>query len=164
MTTSTVPPWSLAVAARDPACTVTALDLPAVLPATRRAVADAGRERQFRFLAGDRFDAEVGAATYDLAIAGNLCHLFGADADRRLLGRLHGALRPGGYLAIMDVVPDERPPPRRVALYELGLLRRTASGGAHPLAAHRRWLAGAGFESPERHRLADGAEAVLLVA
>jgi hypothetical protein len=46
-------PWSLAVAARDPACLVTAVDLPAVVPATRRAVRDAGRERQFRFLAGD---------------------------------------------------------------------------------------------------------------
>jgi CTP:molybdopterin cytidylyltransferase MocA len=53
-------PWSLAVAARDPACLVTAIDLPEVLPATRRAVTGAGRERQFRFLAGDLFDIELG--------------------------------------------------------------------------------------------------------
>ena len=40
-------PWSLAVAARDPACLVTAVDLPAVVPATRRAVSAAGYGRQF---------------------------------------------------------------------------------------------------------------------
>jgi len=157
-------PWSLAVAARDPACLVTAVDLPAVVPATRRAVRDAGRERQFRFLAGDLYDVDLGRGVYDLAIAGNLCHLFNGDANRRLLGRLYDALAPGGRLAVMDVIPDEQPRPRWVALYELGLFLRTASGRVHPLAAYLDWLHDAGFEPPERHHLVDQAQAVLLVA
>jgi len=157
-------PWSLAVAARDPACLVTAVDLPAVVPATRRAVTDAGRERQFRFLAGDLFGVELGRGGYDLAIAGNLCHLFDEPANRRLLGRLYDALRPGGTLAVVDVIPGEQPTPRWVALYELGLLLRTASGRVHPLAAYLGWLHDAGFEPPQRHRLVDEAPVVLLVA
>jgi SAM-dependent methyltransferase len=157
-------PWSLAVAARDPACLVTAVDLAAVVPATRRAVRDAGRERQFRFLAGDLYDVELGRGVYDLAIAGNLCHLFNGDANRRLLGRLYDALAPGGRLAVMDVIPDEEPRPRWVALYELGLFLRTASGRVHPLAAYLDWLHDAGFEPPEQHHLVDQAQAVLLVA
>jgi SAM-dependent methyltransferase len=157
-------PWSLAVAARDPACLVTAVDLPAVVPATRRAVTDADRERQFRFLAGDLFGVELGRGAYDLAIAGNLCHLFDQAANRRLLGRLYDALRPGGALAVVDVMPDEQPTRRWVALYELGLLLRTASGGVHPLAAYLGWLHDAGFEPPERHCLVDEAQAMLLVA
>jgi SAM-dependent methyltransferase len=157
-------PWSLAVAARDPACLVTAVDLPAVVPATRRAVRDAGRERQFRFLAGDLYDVDLGRGVYDLAIAGNLCHLFNGDANRRLLGRLYDALAPGGRLAVMDVIPDEQPRPRWVALYELGLFLRTASGRVHPLAAYLDWLHDAGFEPPEQHHLVDQAQAVLLVA
>jgi len=157
-------PWSLALAARDPACLVTAVDLPAVLPATRRAVTDAGCERQFRFLAGDLFDVELGRGAHDLAIAGNLCHLFDEAANRRLLGRLHDALRPGGTLAVVDVMPGDGPTPRWVALYELGLLLRTASGRVHPLAAYLGWLHDAGFEPPERHRLVDRAQGVLLVA
>jgi hypothetical protein len=64
----------------------------------------------------------------------------------------------------VDVIPDERPRPRWVALYELGLLLRTASGRVHPLAAYLAWLREAGFEPPERHRLVDRAQAVLLVA
>jgi SAM-dependent methyltransferase len=157
-------PWSLAVAARDPACLVTAVDLPAVVPATRRAVRSAGRERQFRFLAGDLYDVDLGRGVYDLAIAGNLCHLFNGEASRRLLGRLYDALAPGGRLAVMDVIPDEQPRPRWVALYELGLFLRTASGRVHPLAAYLDWLHDAGFEPPEQHHLVDQAQAVLLVA
>jgi SAM-dependent methyltransferase len=157
-------PWSLAVAARDPACLVTALDLPAILPATRRAVADAGRGRQFRFLAGDVFDVDLGRGAYDLAIAGNLCHLFDESANRRLLGRLHDTLRPGGTLAVMDIIPQAQPRRRWVALYELGLLLRTASGRVHPLAAYLDWLHDAGFQRPAQHRLVDQAQAVLLLA
>jgi O-methyltransferase domain len=159
-------PWSLAVAARHPACRVTAVDLPAVLPSTRRAVADAGRERQFRFLAGDLFGIDLGHGAYDLAIAGNLCHLFDEAANHRLLGRLYDALAPGGTLAVIDVIPAEydQPRPRWVALYELGLLLRTASGRVHPLAAYLGWLHDAGFEPPERHVLVDQAQAVLLLA
>ena len=159
-------PWSLAVAARDPSSVITAVDVPAVVPATHRAVRDAGLQRQFRFLAGDLFRVELGRGVYDLAIAGNLCHLFDEAANRRLLGRLYGALRPGGTLAIVDVIPDghEQARPRWVALYELGLLLRTAGGRVHPLAAYLGWLRDAGFQPPERHLLADQAQAVLLVA
>lgn len=157
-------PWSLAVAARHLACLVTAVDLPEVLPATRRAVTGAARERQFRFLAGDLFHIELGHGAYDLAIAGNLCHLFSQAANRRLLSRLYDALRPGGTLAVIDVIPGRQPTPRWVALYELGLLLRTASGRVYPLAAYLGWLHDAGFEPPQQHRLAGQAQAVLLAA
>jgi len=157
-------PWSLAVAARDPACRVTAVDLPVVVPSTRRAVSAAGHERQFRFLAGDLFEVDLGRGVYDLAIAGNLCHLFDEAANGRLLRRLHDALRSGGTLAVVDIIPDGPPRPRWVALYELGLLLRTASGRVHPLAAYLDWLRDAGFQPPEQHRVVDQAQVVLLVA
>ncbi|HVD15559.1 MAG TPA: methyltransferase [Actinomycetota bacterium] len=110
------------------------------------------------------FDVELGRGAYDLAIAGNLCHLFDEAANRRLLGRLYDALGPGGTLAVMDVIPDQQPTPRWAALYELGLLLRTASGRVHPLAAYLAWLQDAGFGPPERHRLIGQAQGVLLVA
>jgi hypothetical protein len=86
--------------------------------------------------------------------------------------RLHRALPirseprslPGGMLAVMDVIPEEQPTPRWVALYEFGLLLRTASGRFHPLAAYLGWLHKAGFEPPEHHRLVGRVQAVLLVA
>ncbi|MDQ2999102.1 MAG: class I SAM-dependent methyltransferase, partial [Chloroflexota bacterium] len=133
--------WSLALAARAPSCRITAVDLPAVLHATRRAVATAGCDAQFAYLAGDCFDVEWGRASYDLAIAGNLCHLFDADANRRLLGRLFDALSPGGRLAIVDVLPNEPfDGPASVALYALGLMLRTERGRVYPFSTYADWL------------------------
>ncbi len=144
-------PWSLALAAREPSCRITAVDLPAVLPTTRRSVGVAGRDAQFAYLPGDCFVVDWGRSTYDLAIAGNLCHLFDADANRRLLSRLFEALRPGGRLAIVDILPDEqRDGPRSVALYALGLMLRTERGRVYPFSTYAGWLETAGYEVVER--------------
>jgi SAM-dependent methyltransferase len=145
-------PWSIALARRDPGCRVTAVELPAVLPATRSAVRAAGLEPQFDFVAGDLFRLEQGAERdYDLVLAANLLHLFDEETNTRLVRQLAQALRRGGRIAIVDVVPNERRDrPRAAVLYGLGLLQRTATGTIYPYSAHRRWLADAGFERPRR--------------
>ncbi|MBI4495219.1 MAG: methyltransferase domain-containing protein [Chloroflexi bacterium] len=148
-------PWSRALAARDAECLVTALDLPAVLAVTREAVATAGLGAQFRYRAGDMFavDWSVGEG-YDLAILGNVCHLFDEGANRRLLGRVIDALRPGGELAIVDAIPNEgKDGPRAVVLYALGLLLRTARGQVYPFSTYAEWLHEAGYEAVERFDL-----------
>jgi SAM-dependent methyltransferase len=158
-------PWSLALARRDPATCVTTVDLPAVLPATRRAVAESGRAAQFEYLAGDMFTIEWEPSAYDLAIAGNVCHLFGEAANRRFLRRLFGALRPGGTLAILDVVPNERlDGPRPAMLYALGLLLRTREGAAYPFSTYVAWLRDAGYEAIERVDLSGVPSITLITA
>src|SRR5438132_532802 len=88
-------PWSLALAARNPDMHVTAVDVPAVLAVTRQVVATSGYADRFGYLSGDLFTIDLGRSAYDLAIAGNLCHLFDEATNRRLLRRLFDALRPG---------------------------------------------------------------------
>ena len=158
-------PWSLALAARDPACRVCAVDLPAVLPTTRRAVADAGYASQFDYLGGDLFSADWGHSAYDLAIAGNICHLFDEAANRRLLGRLFEALGPGGKLVIVDALPDESMDgPRPVALYALDLMLRTEKGRVYPFSTYDSWLHAAGYESVERVDLSAAPLLSLIIA
>ena len=144
-------PWSLALAARDPACRVRAVDLPAVLPATRRAVEAAGLTQQFEYLSGDFFHVDWGQCDYDLVILGNVCHLFGEGANKQLLARLFEALRPGGKLAIIDALPNEQMDgPRPVALYALGLMLRTETGRVYPFSTYVSWLRETGFAAVER--------------
>jgi SAM-dependent methyltransferase len=143
-------PWSLALAARNPGIRVTAVDLPAVLAVTREVVATSGYDLQFDYLSGDLFTVDLGHSAYDLAIAGNLCHLFDEATNRRLLGRLFDALRPGGTLAILDALPNERlDGPRSVILYALGLLLRTSRGQVYPFSTYVGWLRDIGYEAIE---------------
>lgn len=146
-------PWSRAIVRREPTCTVDALDLPQVLPATRKAVADAGFEQRFRYLEADVLDDELAADRYDLVLAANLCHLFDPPTAERVIGKLASATRRGGSVAIVDAVPDHDDPDRRryVALYAAGLLTRTASGRVHTFDDYRRWLRDAGACNIVRH-------------
>jgi SAM-dependent methyltransferase len=149
-------PWSLALAARDPDCKVTAVELPAVMASTRAAVRAARLERQYVFVEGDVFDVAWGEpASFDLALVGNLCHLFDEEAYVRLLRRVAEAVRPGGTVAVVDILASERGDgPRAAALYALGLVLRTARGRMYPYSALCRRLIESGFADHRRHRLA----------
>lgn len=158
-------PWSLAIAARYQDVCVTALDLPPVLAATRDAVTAAGLGAQFAYLAGDVFGAELEPGAYDLAVAGNVCHLFDEAANRRLVGRLFDTLRPGGTLAILDALPNEGlDGPRPVVLYALSLLLRTSGGEVYPFSTYAAWLRDAGFQAIERLDLANAPPISLVTA
>jgi SAM-dependent methyltransferase len=144
-------PWSLALVARNPDMHVTAVDVPAVLAVTRQVVATSGYANRFDYLSGDLFTIDLGRSAYDLAIVGNLCHLFDEATNRRLLGQLFDALRPGGTAAILDALPNERlDGPRPVVLYALGLLLRTNRGQVYPFSTYVGWLREAGYEAIER--------------
>jgi SAM-dependent methyltransferase len=158
-------PWSRAIAARDSTCRVTAVDVPAVLQVTRRAVEAAGIGAQFDYRDGDAFAVDLPAAAHDVVILANFCHLFGEPENRSLLGRLLAALRPGGRLAIIDAVPNERgDSPRPVMLYALGLLLRTRRGQVYPFSTYLAWLHDAGYERVERVDLVGGFPITLITA
>lgn len=154
-------PWSLAVVAREPSCQVVAVDVPEVLTVTRGQVAAAGREDRYGFLAADLFSIDP-EPTYDLVLAGNLCHLFAAERAAELVERLAATLVPGGTLAVIDVPAD--PPDAQelgTAVYRLGLALRTDEGGLHTRDDYRRWFAAAGLE-PDEQRRVDGTAAWLV--
>ena len=79
-------------------------------------------------------------------LLGNICHLFDETHNRALLRRLRPAVRPGGLLAIIDVLAPRAPVVQRsISLYTLGLRLRTSRGTVHPLAAYEAWTSDAGF-------------------
>ncbi len=132
-------PWTIALAARNPEVHVTAVDFPAVLTRTRRAVTAAGLVPRFDYLPGDVLDVALPA--HDLAVVGNVCHLFDDAHNRTLLAKLHRTAR---RVAIVDVLPSADPAMRR---YALGLLARARGGAVHPLTAYQEWARQAGFAS-----------------
>lgn len=147
-------PWSLALAAADPNLTVTAVELPAVVPVTRQAVAAAGRDAQFHLLEHDMFALALDDKAFDLVLLGNVCHLFDDSANRLLLGRAARWLAPGGTVAVIDFLPNERrDSPRELALYAVELAHRMPSGQLYPFSSYAAWLRETGFEKIERIEL-----------
>ncbi len=139
-------PWSIALARYSPGVRVTALDLPAVIGSTRRAVDAVGLRDRFEYLPADMFTCPMPSAAYDVVLLGNVCHLFDEAHNRALLQRLRPALRPGGLLAIIDVLASPDPAVQRsISLYALGLRLRTSRGAVHPLTAYETWMSHAGF-------------------
>jgi SAM-dependent methyltransferase len=145
-------PWSLAILAREPSCRVTALDLPRVIPVTRQTVEAWGAKDRFEYVAADLFQAGLQADAFDLAMVGNVCHLFSPVNNRRLLSRLSATLRPGGTVAIIDTLSDGQET-REQAIYALGLLLRAPEGDVYPVSRYTEWLVDTGYQAVEAERL-----------
>jgi ubiquinone/menaquinone biosynthesis C-methylase UbiE len=147
-------PWTLALAAVNPRVRITAVEVADVLPVTRQAVVAAGRAAQFELVEHDMFTLNVDEDAFDLVILGNVCHLFDDDTNRRLLRRVAGWLAPGGTVAIIDFLPNERRDgPRALALYSVELAQRKPAGQLYPFSSYAGWLRETGFERIERVEL-----------
>lgn len=142
--------WGIAFAEADPRSRVTAQDFPGLLGLTREYAQRHGVEGQYEFLPGDLNDVDLGASRFDAAILGHIVHSEGEKASRALLRRVHRALKPGGRVAVLDMVPnDERTGPPFPLFFALNMLVQTTQGDTYTLAEYTRWLNEAGFTTVE---------------
>jgi ubiquinone/menaquinone biosynthesis C-methylase UbiE len=138
--------WGIELAAADPRVSVTAQDFPKVLELTRQYLKQSGFENRFDFLPGDLKEVDFGERRFDLAILGNICHSEGEQASRQLFVRLRRSLRPGGRIAIVDMLPNEdRSGPVYPLIFALNMLLNTEQGGTYTLSEYTRWLKSAGY-------------------
>lgn len=143
--------WGIAAAQHDPAVKVVAFDLPDTLPHTRRWVDRTGVADRVEFRAGDIRKDELGQAEFDAAILGHICHSEGAEHSRRLLAKVARALKPGGTIAIADMLPDDdRSGPVFPLLFALNMLVHTSEGDTFTFAEYDQWLREAGFRDTRR--------------
>ena len=142
--------WGIAVAEADPEARVTAQDFPAMLSLTREYVKRHEVEQRFDFLPGNLREVDLGADRYDLALLGNIVHLEGERSSRDLLRRLHRALRAGGRVAIIELLPnDDRTGPPFPVFFALNMLLNSEEGDTYTLAQYTEWLQEAGFARVE---------------
>lgn len=142
--------WGIACAEADKDVRVTASDFEGLLPVTREFAKKHGVADRFEYLAGDLKTVDYGKARFDAAILGNIVHSEGEKSSRALFKKLHAALRPGGKIAIVDMVPnDERTGPPFPLLFAINMLLHSETGDTYTLAEYRAWLTDAGFTRVE---------------
>jgi len=138
--------WGVALAQQSPAVTVTAVDWPGVLPATRRVAARFGLADRFTFVAGDLVNAPFGTG-HHVATLGHILHSEGEANSRSLLKKTFDALAPGGTIAVAEFVAnDARTGPPNAMIFAVNMLVNTDAGDTFTMAEITRWLTEAGFK------------------
>ncbi len=154
--------WGIAMAEADAAARLTAQDFPAVLDHTRRFLEQHGVADRYDFLPGDLNQVAYGQARYDLALLGNIVHSEGESASRALFRNLHAALRPGGRVVVIDMIPnDGRTGPFFPLMFALNMLVNTNAGSVYTLAEYSQWLRDAGFDRIETLDIASHSPAIV---
>jgi SAM-dependent methyltransferase len=142
--------YSIALARANPALTADVLDLPEVLPITRRHIEEAGLPDRIRTRAGD-FTSDPLGSGYDLVLLSNVCHILPPEGNLDLLARARDALVEGGHAVIQDfILNDDRTGPLAAALFAVNMLVATEAGSSYSEAEYRDWLARAGLAEIRR--------------
>jgi SAM-dependent methyltransferase len=139
--------WGIGAVQSDKRASVTSFDLDSSLKHARANVKKMGLEDRFEFLPGDLRKTDLGAAKYEAAILGHICHSEGPTQTQALFAKMARALKPGGTLAIAEfiVAPDRSGPPSGT-LFALNMLAGTTDGDTFSVPQLAGWLEQAGFD------------------
>lgn len=142
--------FSMAFVRARPGLHATIVDLPEVVPLTRRYVAEAGLADRIRVVAGDLTRDALGR-DYDLVFISAVVHSFPPEENRRLLKQAVAALAPRGRVVVQDFLMNEsRTGPLHAALFALNMLVGTPAGDTYTESEVRAWMQEAGLEAVER--------------
>jgi precorrin-6B methylase 2 len=142
--------WGIALAQASPHVTVRAVDLPEVLPVTRRVAERFGLGDRLTTVGGDLLEAEFGGG-HQVATLGQILHSEGVERSRALLRRTYAALAPGGTIAIAEHLVDaDRRGPMSGLIFAVNMLVNTEAGGVYSFEEIAGWLTEAGFTNPRQ--------------
>lgn len=133
-------PLTMAVAFAERGARVTVLDLPDVVDMMQPQLA-AGLP--VKLVEGD-FTQGLPPGPYDLVYLGNICHIYGAQENKKLFKDTANILAPAGQIVINDMLRGTGVGP---ALFGVNMLVNTDNGGAWTYEEYTTWLAAAGFSA-----------------
>ncbi|HMF19542.1 MAG TPA: class I SAM-dependent methyltransferase [Gemmataceae bacterium] len=101
--------YSVALCRRYPDLSATIIDLPDAVQAAAAILARENMGSRVVHRADNVLTADLGKDQWDLVFASQLLHHFDAESNRQLLQRVARALRPGGIVAILEVIRPSSP-------------------------------------------------------
>jgi predicted O-methyltransferase YrrM len=151
---------AMAVARRHPRVTCISFDLPQVTAVARRAIAAQGLSERVILKEGSFFDDPLPKA--DVITMGNILHDWGLETKKMLIRKAYDALPQGGwFIAIENVIDDDRRKNTFGLLMSLNMLIETNDGFDYTHAQFHSWCLEAGFRATELKPLAGPASAAI---
>lgn len=136
--------YAMAFCRARPGITAEVLDLPEVVPLTRRYVAEEGLSDCVTARAGSFLTDPFGEG-FDLIFFSAIVHMNTPDQNLLLMRKAAAALNPGGRIVVQDFVMDEtRTRPPFGTVFALNMLVNTEGGDTYTEAEIRTWLRKAG--------------------
>ncbi len=133
------------VAARHPHLRLQSFDLAPVAPHASKAIRAAGLSDRIQAVAGDFFSDPIPPA--DVVTMGNILHDWDLETKMLLIRKAYAALPEGGaFIAIENIIDDERRENAFGLLMSLNMLIETGGGFDYTGADFKRWCSEVGFK------------------
>lgn len=143
--------YSIALAQRYPQLTGLIVDQSVAV--ARSLIKQRRLQDRLAVRAGDVFRAKLGS-DYDAVLTGNLLHDFDEQNNRRLIRRIHEALKPGGKVFIVEFFLDKSlTKPVEASVFSLIMYKFTPGGRSYGWHEIEKWLKEFGFGRFRRRKV-----------
>lgn len=155
--------FSMEIVKRNPLINAVVLDLPEVIPLTKKYVSEAGLTEKFSFIEGDYLTKDF-ESSYDLILLSAIVHINNYEQNRILIKKCADALNEKGMIVLSDFIMDEdRTKPFHGALFSLNMLVGTKNGDTYTEKEIKEWFVSAGLTKIERKNTSFGADLMIAV-
>ena len=153
--------FSMEFVKRNPAIKATVLDLPHVIPLTKKYVEQEGLINNFEFIEGNYLSKDFGSG-YDIILLSAIVHINSYEQNKSIINKCADALNPNGVVIINDFIMNEdRTQPYHGAIFSLNMLVGTLNGDTYTEEEMREWFKSAGFSKVERKKTSFASDLVI---
>jgi ubiquinone/menaquinone biosynthesis C-methylase UbiE len=153
--------FSMEIIKKNPVIKAVVLDLPHVIPITKKYVSDAGLTDNFNFIEGNYLSREFESG-YDLILLSAIVHINSYEQNKMLIKKCADALNKNGIIVINDyVMNDDRTKPYQGALFSINMLVGTTNGDTYTEKEMREWFEHAGISNIERKNTSFGSDLMI---
>lgn len=153
--------YGIAIGLQNPGAAIFGTDWPNVLQVALRNAEKAGLGSRYHAIPGSAFDVDFGSG-YDLVMLPNFLHHFDPPTNVALLKKARAAMKPGGWLATLEMVPNDDRVSPPVAAFSLMMLCSTPAGDAYTFRELDAMFREAGFGESSQKRLEPGISTLIL--
>ncbi len=153
--------FSMELVKKNPSINAVVLDLPHVIPITKRYVSQEGLLDKFNFIEGDYLIKDF-EGNYDLILLSAIVHINSYEQNKLLIKKCSESLNKNGMIIINDfIINKDRTQPYHGAFFSLNMLVGTASGDTYTEEEMKEWYTSAGITNIERKNTSFGSDLMI---